>query len=247
MTFWEGLHELDLAKLLEVPRVMALQSTPSTMDLAHRHSEGGVEPGLLVVADAQDAGRGRMGRSWISPPGSGVWCTMIERAGDRAALDVLSIRVGLLLAESLSALAPVPAQVKWPNDVMLNGKKLAGVLTEASWVGGTVSHVAIGVGVNVRPPLDVPAAVGLPEADRLSVLSCVVRAIRAAASATGHLSDEELARYRGRDILLGRRIRLPASGIVRGISSDGALLVEPATGGALCSHRSGTIVLAEDM
>jgi BirA family transcriptional regulator, biotin operon repressor / biotin---[acetyl-CoA-carboxylase] ligase len=246
MTSWEGLQEIELAKLLDLPQVVALQSTPSTMDVAHRSSEGGITRGLLVIADAQEAGRGRMGRSWRSPPGSGVWCTMIEKPGDREALDVISIRVGLLLAEWLSELANADAQVKWPNDVMLDGKKLAGILTEASWVGETLAYVAVGVGVNVRPPADVPDAAGLPGADRISVLTRVVRAIRTAAAAREHLSETELARYRARDILRGRRIRLPADGFVQGISSTGALLVESPEG-RMSSHRSGTIVLAEDL
>lgn len=244
MTSWEGLNEIDLARMLDLPRVVAVQSTPSTMDLAHRSGERGITRGLLVVADAQEAGRGRMGRSWSSPPGSGVWCTMIEQPRDREALDVLSIRVGLLLAESLSELATADARVKWPNDVLLDGKKLAGILTEASWGGETLAYVAVGVGVNVRPPADVPDAAGLPGVDRIAVLSRVVRAIRAAAAARDHLTGEELARYRARDILLGRRIRRPADGVVRGISSNGALLVESPEG-RVSSHRSGSIVLAE--
>ena len=246
MIAWDGLQESELAERLGVPRVLVLESTPSTMYVAHAASERGATPGVVVVADAQEAGRGRIGRSWSSPPGSGVWCTMIERPRDRDALDVLSIRVGLLLAESLSDLANADAQVKWPNDVMLQGKKLAGILTEASWMGGTLAYVAIGVGVNVRPPPDVPEAAGLPGMDRLSILSRVVRVIRAAASVAGHLTEDELARYRARDILLGRRIRLPAVGVVQGISINGALLVESPEG-RMSSHRSGTIVLAEDL
>ena len=246
MTTWEGLHALDLAKHFALPRVVALQTTPSTMDMAHMQSERGVTRGLLVVADAQEAGRGRMGRAWSSAPGAGVWCTMVEKPPDRPSLDVLSIRVGLLLAESLSALAQGSVQLKWPNDVMLDRKKLAGILTEASWVGDALAYVAIGVGVNVRAPPDVPEAAGLPGVDRLSVLSCVVRSVRAAAATPGHLSEEELARYRSRDILLGRRIRLPANGFVQGISPDGALLIESPEQ-RMSSHRSGTIVLAEDL
>ena len=246
MTSWEGLHEIDLAKMLDLPQVVAVQSTPSTMDVAHRSIEHGITRGLLVIADAQQAGRGRMGRSWSSSPGSGVWCTMIEQPADREALDVLSIRVGLLLAEWLSELANADAQVKWPNDVMLDRKKLAGILTEASWVGETLAYVAIGVGVNVHQPADVPDAAGLPGVDRISVLTRVVRAIRRAAAAREHLTEMELARYRARDILLGRRIRLPADGLVQGISADGALLVESPEG-RMSRHRSGTIVLAEDL
>lgn len=246
MVAWEGLKGPELAELLGVPRVVVLNSTPSTMDVAHEASEHDATPGSVVVADAQEAGRGRMGRSWSSPPGAGVWCTMIEKPRDRTALDVLSIRVGLLLAESLSELANAEAQVKWPNDVMLDRKKLAGILTEASWVGQTLAYVAIGVGVNVRPPTDLSEAAALPGIDRLSVLSRVVRAIRAAAAATGQLKEQELARYRARDILLGRRIRLPANGVVQGLSPDGALLVESPEG-SVSRHRSGTIVLAEDL
>src|SRR5438477_12947961 len=100
----------------------------STLDMAHEWAAGGAEAGTVIYADAQTEGRGRLGRVWTSEPGAGLWMTSIERPDDASGLDVLSLRVGLLLAPELSRLAGREVQIKWPNDLYLDGKKLAGIL-----------------------------------------------------------------------------------------------------------------------
>lgn len=245
-TLWDGESAASLEAHLRVPRVDLHAEVDSTQDLAHALAEQGAPSGTMVLADAQRAGRGRMGRSWSSPPGQGVWCTTIARPSDRKALDVLSLRVGLLLAESLDGLAGAMVGVKWPNDLRLGRGKLGGILVEARWSGSTLGWVAIGIGVNVAPPAAVEHAVGLPpETPRVKVLEAAVHAITAASASRDWLSDDEVRRYRARDALAGCRIVSPATGTVIGITPTGAVIVENAQG-VHTEHRSGTIRLAEE-
>ncbi|MEX2153598.1 MAG: biotin--[acetyl-CoA-carboxylase] ligase [Gemmatimonadaceae bacterium] len=242
---WDG-HTADaLATRCAVPHVELLAEAESTQDVAHVLAEKGAPAGTLVLADAQRAGRGRLGRSWSSQPGRGAWCTLIERPVDTKALEVLSIRVGLLVAEALDDLAGARIGLKWPNDLMLAGRKLGGILTEARWSGASITWVAIGVGINVLAPTDVADAVGLRAgAQRTEVLKAIVRAVRSAARAEGQLSREELDRYRDRDMLVGRRTLSPGAGTIVGIADSGAIIIDTATGAA--QFRTGTIRLAED-
>src|SRR3954463_2517393 len=105
-----------LQRALELPRVELLESTPSTMDVAHKLAAEGARAGTLVIANEQTAGRGRGGKSWQSSSGAGLWLTLIERPRDASGLGVLSLRVGLAAAEALDRFAAEPIWVKWPND-----------------------------------------------------------------------------------------------------------------------------------
>lgn len=242
---WDGHTAAALAKRCAVPLVELLAETESTQNVAHALAEQGAPAGTTVLANAQSAGRGRFGRAWMSEPGMGVWCTVIERPADASAMDVLSLRVGLNVAEALEPFADERLGVKWPNDLLTRRGKVGGILVEARWSGSSLAWVAIGVGVNVVAPDSVPGAVGLtPGARRTEVLVAVVRAVRSAASADGSLSTEELRRYGSRDVLAGRRIVSPAAGTVTGVTATGALVVETARGS---EHvRAGTIQLAEE-
>ena len=127
-----------------------LESTTSTLDVAHRIAAEGAPAGTLVVANEQTAGRGRDGKSWQSSPGTGIWLTLIERPTSSSGLDVLSLRVGLAAAEALDRFAPEPIRLKWPNDLYIDRGKLAGILVEARWREGSVEWIAIGLGVIFR-------------------------------------------------------------------------------------------------
>lgn len=240
---WDGHTAAALAQACDVPRVDLFSEVASTLDVAHLIAAADGPAGRLVLADAQRAGRGRMGRSWASAPGHGVWCTLVERPHP-GALDVLSLRVGMAIARRLDAIARERVGVKWPNDLALAAGKVGGILVEARWSGATLAWVAIGVGINVVPPADVSTAAGLPRGtSRLDVLRTVVAGVREAAQTSGPLTTAELNSFAGRDILTGRRLTSPASGVARGITSDGALVVETASG--IERHRAGTVLLAE--
>ncbi|HEY4671110.1 MAG TPA: biotin--[acetyl-CoA-carboxylase] ligase, partial [Gemmatimonadaceae bacterium] len=148
---FDGVRAEALQRLLELPRVELLDSTPTTMDVAHRLAGQGAASGTLVIANEQTAGRGRGGKSWQSSPGAGLWLTLIERPTDSSGLGVLSLRVGLAVAEALDRFAAEPIRVKWPNDLYIDRGKLAGILVEARWREQSVEWVAIGMGINVRP------------------------------------------------------------------------------------------------
>jgi BirA family biotin operon repressor/biotin-[acetyl-CoA-carboxylase] ligase len=230
--------------VLELPRVELLESTTSTLDVAHRIAAQGAPAGTLVIAHEQTAGRGRGGKSWQSSPGAGLWLTLIERPAESSGLGVLSLRVGLAAAEALDRFAPEPIRLKWPNDLYIDRGKLAGILVEARWRDKAVEWVAIGLGVNVREPVNVETAAGLePGTDRLDVLGDLIPAVRAAAQATGPLQPDEMEEFDARDLARGRQCIEPAIGRVAGITPAGELLIVLAD--AVVPFRSGSLVLQD--
>jgi BirA family biotin operon repressor/biotin-[acetyl-CoA-carboxylase] ligase len=244
---WDGFTAEALARRCEAPRLELLAETDSTLDVAHALADRGAPAGTVVVADSQRAGRGRQGRSWSSQMGRGVWCTVIERPTDAKILDVLSIRIGIRLAESLDSLAAAgeTVLVKWPNDLVVGRGKVGGILTEARWSGSVIGWVAVGVGVNVVPPEDIPTAAGLESGTRRAdVLQAIVRAVRASAGIRGELTQDELRRFAARDALAQRPVVSPARGIAAGISASGALQIDTSHGRE--EHRAGTVRFAEE-
>lgn len=242
---WDGLDAAAVGRRCGLANVWLYAEVDSTQDVAHARAEAGAPAGSLIVADMQRSGRGRHGRRWTSQPGRGVWCTILERPRDPRALDVLSIRVGLRVADTCDGFAGERVGVKWPNDLRARRGKLGGILSEARWTGASLAWVAVGVGINVIAPSEVNGAAALLDGvKRIDVLRAVVGAVRSAASSGGLLSDAELRDYRSRDALAGCRIVSPAIGTVAGIAADGALVVQTERGEE--RHRAGTIRLAED-
>lgn len=127
-------------------------TTASTMDLAQAMAR----EGLLIVADEQTAGRGRRGRAWSSPPGTGLYFSVVLRppasrtaAGDRSVVGLLTLAAGVGVADGIGAATGLQTQLKWPNDVLVGRRKLAGILAEGVAVGTPEQAVVLGVGVNV--------------------------------------------------------------------------------------------------
>ena len=241
----DGATAAELRDALDLPRVELLETTTSTLDVAHRLAADGAPSGTLVIANEQTAGRGRGGKSWQSPPEAGLWLTLIEHPADTSGLDVLSIRVGLAAAEALDRFAPEPIRLKWPNDLYVDRGKLAGILVEARWREQSVEWIAIGLGINVRRPETIESAAGLePGTARADVLAELVPALRSAARAIGPLGEEELEEFNARDMARGKTCTQPALGRVAGITPTGELLV--ALADTVAQFRSGSLVL-EDM
>lgn len=221
-----------------------LESTTSTLDVAHRIAAEGAPAGTLVVANEQTAGRGRGGKSWQSSRGTGIWLTLIERPANSSGLEVLSLRVGLAAAEALDRFAPEPIRLKWPNDLYIDRGKLAGILVEARWREGSVEWVAIGLGVNVSAPLEGQNSAGLePGTDRVDVLGELVPALRAAVIVTGPLDASEREEFNARDMARGKACVQPAIGRVAGITPTGELLI--ALADSVVPFRSGSLVLRD--
>lgn len=125
--------------------------TGSTSDDARALAGAGAGHGTAVLADAQTAGRGRLGRAWSSPAGENLYLSIVWRAGlDAVDPPLLALGAGLAVSEALDGFTPTPTAVKWPNDVRHRGKKLAGLLAEATYRGVRASAVVLGLGVNVR-------------------------------------------------------------------------------------------------
>ena len=239
---YDGSSDAELGERLDVPCVRLYERVSSTLDVAHAIAPH-APTGTLILADAQQAGRGRHGRRWTSMPGAGVWLTLIERPRDPQSLDVLALRCGLAAADALEPLAAGRVCVKWPNDLYVGADKLAGILIETRWRGTAPEWVAIGFGVNVRAP-DVPGACGLRTGvTRVDALTALVPALRRAASATGHLTASESERWQRRDLARGRDVLEPALGTVQGISADGELLIREADG-VVRAYRSGSLTFA---
>jgi BirA family transcriptional regulator, biotin operon repressor / biotin---[acetyl-CoA-carboxylase] ligase len=137
--------------------------TGSTNDVAARLAEAGAPDGTVVVARAQTAGRGRLGREWFSPPGAGLYISVVCR--DRAAAPYLTLGGGVAVAEGLRRATALPVEIKWPNDIVASRatpreprRKIAGILAEASSGPGGVQYVVLGFGINLRPAT-YPAAI----------------------------------------------------------------------------------------
>ncbi len=234
------------------PPLHRVDSVTSTQDLLHQFAQAGAPAGTAVVAAEQTLGRGSRGRGWESPRG-GLWLSVLLRPGAEPALEVLSIRTALAVANAVERQVPgVRLGLKWPNDLLLGGLKVGGILCEARWHGEAPGWVAVGIGLNVANAI--PAGLGsragslalAGQAVRPEELAePVARVVAALGSASGHLGDDELAEVRTRDALLGRTIREPLAGVVEGIAADGALRVRRPDGTS-ARARTGTVVAADD-
>ena len=131
--------------------IQAFHTLGSTNEVAFRLAEAGSAEGTIVVAEKQTAGRGRLSRKWYSPPGLGIWLSLILRPQiPLARVPALSLCAGLACTQTTEKLTGKIALLKWPNDAYLNGKKFAGVLTELSAEADRVNFVVLGIGINLN-------------------------------------------------------------------------------------------------
>ncbi len=145
---------LERDKLLDNPGVWlphVLESTDSTNAEAFRCLEARREPPFFIVSERQTAGRGRRGRQWVSPFAENIYYSLLLRVeGGALQLDGLSLVVGLAVLNALQESGVVGCGLKWPNDILVGGRKIAGILLELSGDPADVCHVVIGVGINVN-------------------------------------------------------------------------------------------------
>ena len=127
------------------------EETGSTNDDIKQMANEGALNGTLVVADRQSAGRGRCGRAWISPKGESVYMSLLLRPKCMPnQASALTLVMALAVTEAMEELAPGRSGIKWPNDIVMNGKKVCGILTEMALEQTTIDYVVIGVGINVN-------------------------------------------------------------------------------------------------
>lgn len=150
------LHADDLMSRLEPRRVVGrdiqiFRETTSTNDIVEKLARDGVKEGVAVFAEAQTRGRGRLGRRWISPARKGLWFSILLRPRLRPqAVTQITIAAATALARSVESHTGLAVSIKWPNDLLLRGKKVAGILTEMSGELDQVKYVILGIGVDVN-------------------------------------------------------------------------------------------------
>ena len=130
-------------------RVIYLTSTSSTQDVARAEAEADAPDGTAVIAEEQTKGRGRFGRSWVSPSGANLYFTLIMRPEARRARS-LGMVAPLAVAEAVEQVTGLSPRIKWPNDVIVEGRKLAGVLIETEVQGQSLKYALVGPGINVN-------------------------------------------------------------------------------------------------
>jgi len=235
------LDEAKIHSMLPAGRVNVLPVIDSTNQYLLDRS-GELSSGDACVAEYQQAGRGRRGRKWFSPFGSNLYLSMYWKLdqGPAAAMG-LSLVIGIVMAEVLQRLGAEDVRVKWPNDLYLKDRKLAGILVELTGKTGDAAQLVIGAGINLKmrePEADTISQgwINLQEAgvniDRNELTAMLLKELRAALL---HFEKEGLApfisRWRGLDNFLDRPVKLligdqEIHGIERGIDQQGALLLE---------------------
>jgi BirA family transcriptional regulator, biotin operon repressor / biotin---[acetyl-CoA-carboxylase] ligase len=228
----------------------------STNDVAAELAAAGAHEGTWVIADEQTAGRGRRGRAWASPPGAGLYLSIVFRpqpVQHADATSLLTLMAGVAAVRGVRAASGLEPTLKWPNDLVIESagtrkfRKLAGILAEASATGGDLQFIILGIGINLTPaayPPDVAmratsieGELGRP-ADRALVLVEILAALAEGRRQliAGQANDVLDAWRRLSPLSVGRRVRWFASpsvavtGLTQGIDETGALLVKTATG-----------------
>ena len=218
----------------------------STNDIVREYDERGEGHGVAVMAEEQTRGRGRRGRTWHSPAGANLYCSIgWHFSGPLEALSGLSLSVGAMVAEACLGVCGADLQLKWPNDLYAGDQKVGGVLIEMLGARDNAQAAVIGIGLNVSMSADDGASIDRPWTD-LSTASGRDIDRNELASAVLHQLAEGLAQidqqgcapwlnlWRRRDYLRGRAIVVdgspPVAGIAAGVSDTGALVIETESG-----------------
>lgn len=131
--------------------VLYFDTIDSTNTKAQELAEKGYPSGTLVVADKQESGKGRRGRSWVSPSGIGIFMTlMIKPDINPNNASMLTLVAALAVAKAITSVTGEEAMIKWPNDIVVNGKKVCGILTEMNAQFDYINHIVVGIGINVH-------------------------------------------------------------------------------------------------
>ena len=225
-------------------RLYRYETIGSTNDEAKRLALLGEPDGTLVVADSQTSGRGRSGRLWVTPPGAAIAMTLILRpVVPTFQLTQVALLGGLAVLEGIEQAAGLTAKLKWPNDVLIHDKKVAGVLAEAAFTGDKLESVVLGIGVNVNigpPPdlkLDYPATcladeVGHP-LDREAILNAILTAFDARYSQLGAPTLKQA--WAKHLAMIGKTVKVigPGETVVgrlEGVTEDGAIVIRLESG-----------------
>lgn len=155
MTAPDLMTEAEIKSLMHTEwvakEVLYFDTIDSTNTKAQELAEKGYPSGTLVVADKQESGKGRRGRSWVSPSGTGIFMTlMIKPDINPNNASMLTLVAALAVAKAITSVTGEKALIKWPNDIVINGKKVCGILTEMNAQFDYINHIVVGIGINVH-------------------------------------------------------------------------------------------------
>lgn len=225
---------------------LRFDTVSSTNDIAKELAASGAPEGLCVIAREQTSGRGRQGRSWSSPPGEGLYLSLILRPAIKAADSaVITLAAAVAVAEALAADFQVPGDIKWPNDVLASGRKICGILVESAIENNRLQYAVMGIGVNVAqrifPPeigesaTSLSLETGRPVAPEDFLKPLLDRLERWYTTATAR-PDRVIARWEElSSYARGCAVRVESSagsieGVTRGLTAAGALVIELSNG-----------------
>lgn len=232
-------------------------SLASTNLQAKLDAENGAKEGTLIIADMQTAGRGRKGRSWSSPAGTNVYFTLILKPDfDVALASMVTLIMGMAVAEGIRNTCDVDAGIKWPNDIVINGKKVCGMLAEMSVEREYIHYIVIGTGINVGKQefpaeiADIATSLWAECPEKVSRAELVVQVMKSfeffyeSFLQSGSLASL-IEKYNELLINKDREVRVldpkgEFRGIARGINETGELLVER-TDGKLTEVYAGEV------
>lgn len=228
----------------------------STMEAARQEAKRKAAEGTVVVAEEQTAGRGRAKRTWLSPGGSISLSVILYP--DISQLPYLIMIASLAAARSIEAVAGLGTQLKWPNDVLIRGKKVCGILIESELKGSSVAWAVIGIGINVNVKVrDMPeiAATATSLSDelgeellRVEIIRCLLVELERLYVELGD-GTRVYQEWRKRLITLGRRVQVTSGeetleGIAEDVSRDGSLLLRHGNG-SISHVVAGDVILRD--
>ena len=236
--------------------LLYLTRTTSTQDVARAEAELGAPEGTAVLAEEQTGGRGRLGRSWVSPAGKNLYLTLVMRP-PASRLRALSIVPALAAAEALEGAAGLSCSLKWPNDVLVGGRKIAGILIETELMGDQVKYGLVGMGLNVNFDVEaVPEIADIAtsvrrelgrDGPREEVLAAYLNAFEAR-YVQALQGDTAFRAWRSRLETLGRRVRATLGervevGLAEDVDAEGSLLIRR-DDGSLATVEAGDVTLS---
>jgi BirA family biotin operon repressor/biotin-[acetyl-CoA-carboxylase] ligase len=233
--------QAGLATCLMGRQVIYLPEVGSTNEEARRRAEAGAPEGTLVITDYQTAGRGRQSRRWEAPRGCCLLLSLVFRPDlDPHQLQRLTMVCGLAAAAAIETQTGLAVGLKWPNDLVVEGAKVGGLLTELGLSGNRVDYVVVGLGVNVNlDPQQLPAELLVPatslsqvlgrSVSRLGLLRAFLSEVEARYFAL-RAGDLPTSEWMERLVTLGQRVQVSGAGrtlagLAEGVNADGALLV----------------------
>ncbi len=238
-----GLHTARIGR-----KVVCFREIPSTNDAAFKLAEDGAEEGTVVIAEAQSRGKGRLGRHWQSPAGMNLYCSVILRPPIPPVMAAqLTFLSAVAAARAIESVTPLRPSIKWPNDLLLNGAKVAGLLNEMSAETEKVNFIVLGIGVNInmrrehfsgdlRHPATSLLLEGREPVNRVHFTRALLQALDALYDTYldrgyGPVREEWLTRCNvlGRQVLVAFQEK-ELSGTAEGIDDEGALMVRSRDG-----------------